>query len=55
MRKLGFAALKPGAIAEDYIEHLLFAMTLMWENRFIFRDRAQYTDEGEGGPLNSPV
>ena len=39
------AALVPGPIADDYVEHLLFAMTLMWENRFIFRDRVQYTDE----------
>ena len=38
------AALTPGVIADDYVEHLLFAMTLIWENRFVFRDRHQYTD-----------
>ena len=36
------AKLKPGKIADDYVEHLLFAMNLTWNNRFLFRDRAQF-------------
>ena len=42
----------PGSIADDYVEHLLFGMTVMWENRFIFRDRAQYTEEHSAGNTN---
>ena len=37
------ANLRPGAIEDDYVEHLLFAMDLTWENRFLLRDRALYT------------
>lgn len=33
-----------GPIADDYVEHLLFAMALTWDNRFLLRDRAQYAD-----------
>jgi AcrR family transcriptional regulator len=36
---------RPGAVADDYVEHLLFAMNLTWENRFLLRDRAQYADD----------
>lgn len=35
-------ALQPGKVADDYVEHLLFAMNLTWNNRFLFRDRAQF-------------
>ncbi len=42
------AALTPGLVADDYVEHLLFGMTLLWENRFIFRDRSQYADASKG-------
>jgi len=34
--------LRPGNIAEDYVEHLLFAMNLTWNHRFLFRDRTQF-------------
>ncbi len=34
----------PGAIEDDYVEHLLFATDLIWHNRFLLRDRAQYTE-----------
>jgi len=34
--------LRPGAIADDYVEHVLFAMNAMWSYRFLFRDRMQY-------------
>ncbi|MEZ6002273.1 TetR/AcrR family transcriptional regulator [Hyphomonas sp.] len=35
--------LKPSSnIAEDYVEHLLFAMSLTWDHRFLFRDRTQF-------------
>lgn len=40
------SALRPGDVAEDYVEHLLFAMDLTWENRFLLRDRAQFADAG---------
>ncbi|BFM14769.1 TetR/AcrR family transcriptional regulator [Maricurvus nonylphenolicus] len=36
------AKLAPGTIADDYVEHLLFAMELTWNNRFMLRDRSQY-------------
>ncbi|MEQ9517867.1 MAG: TetR family transcriptional regulator [Parvibaculum sp.] len=35
------AAKCPAAIADDYVEHLLFAMDLTWNSRFVLRDRAQ--------------
>lgn len=44
-RKLSRArreTLRPGSIADDYVEHLLFAMNLTWNHRFLFRDRAQF-------------
>lgn len=36
------ATLRPGGIVDDYVAHLLFAMNLTWENRFLLRDRAQF-------------
>ncbi len=30
-----------GAVADDYVEHLLAGMELTWDNRFLLRDRAQ--------------
>ena len=33
---------RPGNIADDYVEHLLFAMNMTWNHRFLFRDRAQF-------------
>lgn len=41
------AAQRPGAIVDDYVEHLLFAMELTWSYRFLLRDRAQFADERE--------
>lgn len=35
------AGLTPGPVVDDYVEHLLHAMTLVWRNRFIFRDKSQ--------------
>jgi AcrR family transcriptional regulator len=32
------------SIADDYVEHLLFAMHLSWHNRFLLRDQAQFAD-----------
>ena len=32
------AGLRPGKIADDYVSHVLFAMDLTWNNRFILRD-----------------
>ncbi len=42
------AGLRPGAVAEDYVEHLLFAMNLSWDCRFLLRDRAQYAEDPGG-------
>jgi AcrR family transcriptional regulator len=39
------ASLRAGPIADDYVEHLLFAMALTRDYRFLLRDRAQWTDE----------
>ena len=36
--------LRTGVIANDYVEILRFGMNKSWENRFLFRDRAQYRD-----------
>lgn len=36
------AGLEPGAIEDDYVEHLLFAMGQVFEHRFLLRDRAQF-------------
>ncbi len=37
--------LRPGEVADDYVEHLLYAMDMAWHNRFIFRDRAEFAEE----------
>lgn len=37
--------LQPGNIADDYVEHLLFAMNTAWENRFVLRDREEFAAE----------
>ncbi|MEM9571730.1 MAG: TetR family transcriptional regulator [Pseudomonadota bacterium] len=34
-----------GAIAEDYVEHLIFAMNLTWNNRFLLRDRTHFAEK----------
>jgi AcrR family transcriptional regulator len=41
------ASLRAGAIADDYVEHLLFAMRLTLGYRFLLRDRAQWSDASE--------
>lgn len=44
-------AFVPGPVAEDYIEHLLFAMDITWHHRFLPRDRAQFMgDTKENDP-----
>ena len=35
----------PGAIADDYVEHLMFAMNLTWNHRFLLRDRVHFADK----------
>ncbi len=40
------ASLRTGPIAHDYVEHLVFAMRLTRDYRFLLRDRVQYS-EGE--------
>lgn len=39
---------RPGPIADDYVEHLLFAMHLTWDNRFLLCDHAQFSDDPQG-------
>lgn len=34
-----------GAIADDYVGHLLSAMNLAWNNRFLLRDRRHFADK----------
>lgn len=36
------AAKSKGALADDYVDHLLFGMQLTWNYRFLLRDRIQY-------------
>lgn len=36
--------LQPGNIADDYVEHLLSAMDLAWNNRFLLRDRVEFAE-----------
>ena len=43
------SSLRSGDIADDYVEHLLFAMDMTWNNRFLLRDRKEFADE-LGGP-----
>ena len=38
-------SLRTGAVADDYVEHLLFAMSLTRDYRFLLRDRAQFGDD----------
>jgi len=42
------AARKTGALADDYIDHLLFGMQLTWRYRFLLRDRIHYAGEPIG-------
>lgn len=34
-----------GDVTDDYVEALLFSMNHIWDNRFLLRDRAQFTDD----------
>ena len=45
--------LQSGDIADDYVEHLLFAMDMSWNNRFLLRDRIEFVEElgGEDSEL----
>lgn len=43
-----WTAPRSGTITDDYIEHLLFAMHLTWNNRFLLRDHAQYAKDLSG-------
>lgn len=36
---------QPGAVADDYIEHLIFAMKLTWDHRFLLRDRIHFAEK----------
>lgn len=40
---------RPGSISDDYVEHLLFAMDLTWDNRFALRDRTHYRQVSGAG------
>lgn len=39
---------QPGSIADDYVEHLLFAMDITWNNRFLLRESDQLFGPEEG-------
>ena len=43
------ARLEPGAVEDDYVEHLLFAMKQVFDHRFLLRDRAQFGEEPTPG------
>ena len=43
--------LRPGNVADAYVERLLFGMKLAWNHRFLLRDRAQYK-RGPDTPLS---
>lgn len=45
------ARLRPGNVADAYVERLLFGMKLAWNYRFLLRDRAQY-NKGPDTPLS---
>ncbi len=34
-----------GTVADDYVENLLFSMNHAWEDRFLLRDHAQFTND----------
>ena len=38
------AARSPGDLADDYVEHLRFAMDMTWNYRFLMRDRGIFDD-----------
>ena len=38
-------SVQPGRVADDYVAHLLFAMSLIWNNRFLLRDRIHFADK----------
>ncbi len=40
-----WADTREGSVADDYVEHLIFAMQLTWHSRFLLRDRAQFADD----------
>lgn len=42
------ANLVPGDVAQDYVDHLLFAMDLTWNSRFLLRDSAEFSDDFRG-------
>lgn len=45
------ARLRPGNVADAYVERLLFGMKLAWNYRFLLRDRTQYK-RGPDTPLS---
>ena len=49
------ATLRSGAVADDYVEHLLFAMNLTWDIRFLLRDRGQYAEDPNAGLPDSDM
>ena len=36
---------RPGNIADDYVDHLVFAMGITWSHRFLLRDRMHFADK----------
>ena len=48
------STLRLGDITDDYVEHLLFAMDMTWNYRFLLRDRKEFVEE-LGGPKSELV
>lgn len=44
-----------GALADDYIDHLLFGMKLTWRYRFLLRDRIHYAGKPVGQRQDSEL
>jgi AcrR family transcriptional regulator len=36
---------QPGHVADDYVAHLLFAMGVIWNHRFLLRDRVHFAEK----------
>ncbi len=46
------ASHRRGAVADDYVEFLLFSMNYAWENRFLLRDQAQFSKHASAARID---
>ncbi len=49
------ASLGAGRIADDYVEHLVFAMRMSRDYRFLLRDRVQFGNDPETEPVDAEM